>query len=230
MKYITILLFLFSLTSYCQTGTIKFVIEQDNGHFEILVNDTLLLKTYKDTLPVGTYTAKIWSPSYKQLDTSFIIKKNIETICFHQLKRTENYYNEVKNMVLRNKKKSVYVRLPIFLSVVAATSTIIYSASASKQLKATNLFIQDYPKLESLAQVQVFKSELLGMQNRFNKTRTRLYTSLTLSGLFAGVTIYGNHLLNKRYPYKRLNLKPSPFIDKMSFNYSINSFSLILSL
>lgn len=230
MKYLTSILLLFSLTCHAQNGIIKFMIEQENGYFEVLINDTLLLKTYKDTLPVGKYRAQIWSKGYEIMDTSFIIKENIETIHFQKLKRTSEYYSQIKERVLRNKKKTIYVRPSIFLSVATATTAIVFGASASNQLKSINLFIEDYKKLKSLAQVQIFKSELLNMQNRFNKTRSIFYTSLTLSGLFTGMAIYGNHLLNKRYPYKELNFKPSPFVDKISFNCGINSFSLTFSL
>ncbi|WP_158526908.1 hypothetical protein [Putridiphycobacter roseus] len=52
MKLLSIL-FLFSVITHAQTGTIKFIIEQENGYYEILINDTLLLKTYKDTFSKG---------------------------------------------------------------------------------------------------------------------------------------------------------------------------------
>ena len=55
-------------------GMVKFLVDVDNGYFEVLVNDTLWLRQYKDTLPAGKYEAKVWSPGYVIHPIDFEIK------------------------------------------------------------------------------------------------------------------------------------------------------------
>src|SRR5210317_2036688 len=60
-------------------GIVKFFVEVDNGYFEIELNDTMLLKRYKDTLPAGHYEAKVWSPGYIVAPISFDVVDGMTT-------------------------------------------------------------------------------------------------------------------------------------------------------
>lgn len=63
---------LISINLTAQEGIVKFAVDVDNGYFEILINDTLLLKRYKDTLAVGVFKATIWSLTYEEGVLSYI--------------------------------------------------------------------------------------------------------------------------------------------------------------
>ncbi|MFD1551978.1 hypothetical protein DNU06_01235 [Putridiphycobacter roseus] len=225
-----LLLFMSATSSAQVTGRVRYLIDQSNGYFEVLLNDKLITRTYRDTLDVGVYKAKIWSPGYKMVDTSFIIKENIETIVFIKMKLSKEFYSRSRSNVLRNKKRTTFFRLPMAVSLGGFVSTAYFSAKAIKVNKDVDLFIQDYNKKSNQGAVLNFKEELLLMQNSYNLNRKRLYTGLIVGGIGAGISMVGLRYLNKKYPFKALFEEDSPFANKLSICYNINSINISFNL
>jgi hypothetical protein len=72
-------------------GIVKFQIDNDNGYFEVLVSDTLLIKKYADSLAVGHYKAQVWSYGYEVEDFEFTISKDSVTLAYVKLNRSTAY-------------------------------------------------------------------------------------------------------------------------------------------
>src|SRR5688500_4260958 len=60
-------------------GEVKFLVDNQNGYFEILVDDTLLIKRYKDSLTAGVHKAQIWSFGYDVKDVEFTVAADTTT-------------------------------------------------------------------------------------------------------------------------------------------------------
>lgn len=223
LKRVAFLLF-FASTFFVKgqdQGIIKFLVDVDNGYFEIELNDTLLLKRYKDTLPVGEYNAKVWSPGYVVAPISFTIEKDKTTELYVQMAKNNDFINyEINYKAYRNQFHKSYTA-PIsatLLSTITTGAFMVRSYSLKKKLTDD---IDLYYKTPVTDEIEEIKARIDQNNRKYNINRTAFYINGGLTLAFLGGTIWSIRQFNKNNT-EPVYIKESPFKDKYSLQ--INPF------
>jgi len=221
---------LLSLNSAGQNkGVVKFQIENDNGYFEVLVNDTLLIKKYQDSLPAGTYAAKVWSQGYDIKDVDFTIKKDSVTLVYLKLDRSTAY--EAYNQSYYNYRAKFHksVTLPVCVSLGFAITSGVFMIRAYDLRKIINLDIDNYSQTPNPSEIDLLKIAVEENNKKYNFMRTGFYVSSGLAVLSIATTIYSsikfNHN-NQEPTYSKL----SPFNNKMTLQFYGNGAAIIFRI
>lgn len=227
---IIILLCGLSLGSYTQDkGQVKFLVEVDNGYFEILINDTLYLKKYKDSLPEGYYNAKIWSPGYVTTAASFTIMAGQETEVHVPMAKSnerldfERDYSEYR--------KTFHKHLTVPVSSAIGTSLITgYFVLRSYDLKKNILADTDlYTNTASTVQIDELKDRIFANNKKYNRNRWGYYVSGSVTAILITGTILTYRYFMRNYTEPKLNSE-SPFKDRFSFESTPNGFKLTIGI
>lgn len=232
MKNKILILFVFlALVSNAQekTGTVNFLVEVDNGYFEILVDDSIFLKIYKADLAVGKHTAKVWSPGYLTAEVEFEIQPNEKTsvnvpmVISNERQAYERDYKEYRMEFHKHLTIPVSVTLASFLT----TSVVAYYAYKVKNRIHENITL--YNLSPNFEDVTNYKNLVETDNSKYNKLRAGFYTSLAITGLSLGTTIFTYSRFKKNFNEPKLN-STSPFKDRFSFNPSPFGFHLTYNI
>lgn len=233
-------LFLWSIVFMCaisfsnlllsqDTGVVKFQIDNDNGYFEVLINDTLLVKKYAETLPVGSYKAQVWSYGYDVADFEFKVDKDKVTETYVKLERSTPYgaYQEAyKNYRLKFHKS---ITLPITSTlVVGLTSGFIMLKGYDLRKKITS-DINDYSITSNSAEIDALKLRVEENNRKYNRLRTGFYISSGFAVLGIATSIYTS-IRFKRNNQEPTYSKQSPFMNKVGLGFSADGCTITLRL
>jgi len=216
-----------SISSFSQanTGTVKFLVEVDNGYFEILIDDTLYLKNYKTTLEAGEHSAKIWSPGYITTQVSFEVKANETVEKFVEMgisNERQVYEREYKDYRMKfHKSLTIPGTVTLATALTSGTFMILAYDRKIQTLKDVDL----YHAAPDLQQVELYKSRIALNNTKYNRYRAAYYITGGLSVLSLATTIY------TYTKFKKNNIEPvlnseSPFKDRFSLRVSPVSFGL----
>ena len=228
--FLLFLLLSLSLYSHSQkTGIIRFAIEVDNGYFEIFLNDTLLEKRYKDTLPVGHYEGTIWSPTYKTKDISFDILEGDNGKFHTKLEHNEAYYEDIKASINYDKKRNLYKRLPVFLIVTGLITSGVVYPFLSKSRDIIDDRISRYSELSLPSYIRNFKTSFIQYENQYNTRRAIFYSGIGISCSAFVASFFSFRYFNRNFSYSNLK-ETSPWADRFSFYFTGSSTGFIIKI
>jgi hypothetical protein len=196
-------------------GIVKFLVDVDNGYFEIELNDTFLLKRYKDTLSVGEYDAKIWSPGYVVTPISFIIEKDKTTELYVQMAKNNDFIQyEEDYRLYRNQFHKNYTA-PISLTLISAITTGAFMVRSYSLKKSITNDIDLYYKTPLTSEIDLIKTRIEATNKKYNFNRSAFYINGGLSLVLLGGSIWSILHFNQNYK-EPVYSKDSPFKDKYS--------------
>ena len=230
MKHLTFLISFFVLSSYSfaqEKGQVRFLVNVDNGYFEVVINDTLYLKKFKDSLPAGNYKAEIWSPGYVTENTEFTIESgkttDVELTPVHNNNFTQYEYDYKE---YRNKfHKSLTVPLSVTIASALYSGTVMLRMYNFR--KATSEELTLYDLSSSSSEVVQIKERINMLNDKFTYNRSLFYTGSVLTTLFAGYTIVSYLRFKRRYKEPTYN-QDSPFKDRFTFIPHLTGFTMQL--
>lgn len=209
--------FLSNLSHAQEKGIVRFIVEVDNGYFEIEINDTLLLKRYKDTLPAGKYEAKVWSPGYVMTRVDFevvpgkTVEKHVELAKTNEFIQYELDYKKYRNQFHKQ------LTLPVTLTLASAISSGVFMVNAYGSKKQIFENIDAYNNSAYPLEVDEFKTNTLNYNVKYNRQRTIFYVNSGITLALLGGTIW-SYINFKRNHVEPTYSKDSPFKDKYSLN------------
>lgn len=230
--FVTILVAIFLVTgnSFAQNkGVVKFQIENDNGYFEVLVNDTLLIKKYQDSLPEGNYSAQVWSYGYDIKDVDFKVKKDSVTLVYLKLDRStayQAYDQSYHNYRVKFHKSNT---LPFSVSLGLVITSGAFMIRGYDLLKQIKIDITSYSQTPVPSEIELLKVAVAENNRKYNLARTSFYVSSGLAVLSIATTIYTS------IKFKNNNAEPtysklSPFNDKVTLQFNGNGAAIIFKI
>ena len=221
IRKLILLVFLISFvapTIFAQEkGIIKFFVEVDNGYFEIEVNDTMLIKRYKDTLPVGKYSAKVWSPGYvvTPIDFTIVAGKTVEKhVTMVKNNNFITYENDYKEYRMQFHKQFT---APLTLTLLSSLSSTYFMIKAYNSKKNIISDVELYFKSPNTIELDGIKNRIEDNNKKYNRQRAAFYINTGFTLAFIGGTIWSFKNFNKNNIEPTYN-KESPFKEKYSFN------------
>jgi len=209
-----------TLESYSQeNGIVKFFVEVDNGYFEIEINDTMLLKRYKDTLPAGDYTAKVWSPGYVVNRIDFTVVAGATTEKHVEMAKNNNYLKYEQDYRTYRLQFHKQFTIPLSVSLASAITSVAFGIRAFDTRRQLVTDVDLYNKTPITSAVLELKTRIDEGNRRFNRQRTAFYINTGFTVAFIGTTIFSYINFNKNYTEPVFD-KESPFKDKFSFNFT----------
>lgn len=227
--FATVLL-LTSASANCQEkGIIRFAVEVDNGYFEILVNDTLLIKSYKDTLPYGEYQAVVWSPTYEPRSISFIVNAPDNETVHIKMKRKQSYLSSIQSENTLQTKRKVMLHLPVTLSVCSFVGAGVSWVFLNKNRKILQEELPKYGTIQSVIDLREYKENFAKAERNYNTSRAIFYSGIAIGAASTIFSIWSSRYLKKNF--KRTQYKDhSPWHDRFSWRIGFSSMSLNFNL
>lgn len=196
-------------------GVVKFLVDVDNGYFEIELNDTFRLKRYKDTLPVGEYDAKLWSPGYVVTPISFIVEKDKTTELYVKMAKNNDFIQyEADYKLYRNQFHKNYTT-PISLTLLSALTTGAFMVRTYSLRKSVTNDINLYYKTPLTSEIDLIKTRIEANNKKYNFNRSAFYINGGLTLVLLGGSIWTIRHFNQNY-IEPVYFKDSPFKDKYS--------------
>lgn len=198
-------------------GNAQFLVDVDNGYFEIMVDDTMYLKIYKCTLPVGPHHAKIWSPGYITTEVDFVVKKDETTKTYVQMAISndrQEFEREYKEYRMKF-HKSLTLPLSITLATTLISGTFMLKAYDTKKKIYENIDL--YFKAPTYLEANSLSQSISENNRIYNRQRILFYSTIGLSAAALGTTIYTYTMFKRNNTEPKLNAI-SPFKDKFSLN------------
>ena len=210
-----------------EMGQVRFLVDVDNGYFEVVINDTLYLKKFKDSLPPGNYTAEIWSPGYVTENKEFTIESgkttDVEVTPVHNndYVQYEYDYKEYRNEF----HKSLTAPLALTLTSALYTGTVMlrmynFRDQAIDELALYNLSI-------SSTEIGTIKTNIDTYNSKFKRNRIFFYSGAFLTGALAVYSTY-SFIKFKRNSTEPTYNKDSPFKDRFTFIPNPTGFTMQL--
>ncbi len=214
----TIALIFVSGSSFSQgTGIVRFFVDVDNGYFEIEINDTMWLRRYKDTLPAGDYSAKVWSPGYVVAPIDFTIVEGMVTEKHVKMAKNNDFVDyELKYKAYRMQFHKQFT-VPLSVTLASTITTGVFMVNAYNTKKQINTDIDLYYKSPVSQEIDEIKLRISDNNQKYNRQRTAFYINTGFTFAFIGGTIWSYMNFNKNYTEPTYS-KESPFKDKFSMN------------
>jgi hypothetical protein len=225
------LVFTFTLTqSFSQQyGAVKFQVDNANGYFEILVNDTLLIKQYKDTLPVGTYRAEAWSYGYDVEDFSFTILPDTAISVYVKLHRSTVYQAYEQNYQKYRMDFHKAVTLPLTTTLAFGVTSTIFMIKAYDLKKEVTTRISSYYASPVTSEIALIKEDVAKLNSKYNTMRTGFYIGAGFTALGVITSIYTGTKF-RRTSTEPSYSKTSPFATKTSFHFTPYGCGMIIKI
>lgn len=221
---------LFSTTASAQDkGIVKFLVEVDNGYFEILVNDTLNIPRFKDTLPVGDYKAKVWSPGYVLTNVDFSIRKDLTTEVHVKMPRTNDYIDYERDYRAYRLQFHKQFSAPLSLSIASGITAGALMINAYDRRKDIFNDIDLYQRATTTSEIDEIKQRIADNNKKYNRQRTGFYIFGGITAVCAVGTIFSLRNFNQNYTEPVFS-KESPFKDRLSMNFTPYGGTLTLKL
>jgi hypothetical protein len=138
----------------------KFYINQQFGVFEILLNDTIIIKHWRANLKPGAYKGQVWAPHYETSDISFVVEDGQETKVYVTLQKT-TYLSEFES-----KLEEYYAKQRVLFSNPIVVSMFFTAASLTTYGIATKTKGR-LKKIEDLYRVSTDPGEIFNLKNEY---------------------------------------------------------------
>lgn len=210
-------------------GQVRFLVDVDNGYFEVVINDTLYLKKFKDSLPEGNYTAEIWSPGYITERKEFTIKSgettdvNVKPIHNNDYEQYEYDYKAYRNEF----HKSLSLPLSLTLTSAIYSGTVMLRMYNFRKKTADELALYDLSI--SSSEITDIKTNIDGYNTKFKRNRIFFYSGSVITALFAAYTTYSYGKFRRNSTEPTYN-QDSPFKDRFSFMPNPTGFTMTLRI
>jgi len=202
---------------------VKFLVDNENGYFEILLDDTLLIKRYKDSLTVGQHKAKVWSYGYDTKEIEFTVEPDKTTEVYVKLDRSVAFGAYESSYAAYRVKFHKAVTIPISASLALSLTSGVFMINAYNLRKIVLVDIDSYSQSTIPDEIALIKNRVEENNRKYNFNRTGFYITggLALAGI--GTSIY------RAVKFRRSNSAPiyskqSPFSDKMSLQFTGSGF------
>lgn len=213
---------LFSLLLFSQEpelGEVRFAVEVDNGYFEIEINDTMLLKKYKTSLPPGNYSAKVWSPGYdvKEIEFTTYAGKLVEQKV--EMSRSEDYMRYESEYKAYRKKFHTSLTIPLS---AALTTSIFSGAFMIRTYQSKKRIYEDidlYKQSASTSEIQAIKNRVDSNVKSYNRQRAVFFIGTGVTALLTGWTIWSGLRFKRDYKEPTYD-KTSPFANRLSVGFT----------
>ena len=207
------------------TGVAKFLVDVDNGYFEILIDDSLYLKNYKTNLIPGSHTAKVWSPGYITTEVSFEVKAGETTETYVEMAISNNRQKFEADYSAYRLRFHKSLTIPASVTLASTLTTGTFMILAYDRRRQILKDIDGYHASPEYSQVEDFKERIAANNRKYNNYRIGYYIGSGLSILSLATTIY------TYTKFKRNNVEPvlnseSPFKERFSLRVSPLSFGL----
>lgn len=210
-------------------GVVRFAVDVDNGYFEVLVNDTLLIKRFKDTLKAGTYQAKVWSPGYITATIEFEVVAGKTTTKYVEMAYSNAKQQFEQDYSAYRKQFHKSLTLPASLAFGSAMLSGTFMILAYDKQNVIKEDIVLYNSASKASEVVEIKDRVEKNNRLYNVYRSTFYVGTGLTFALIGTTIYSYSKFKKNHPEPVLNDK-SPWHDRFSLRISPVSGSLIWHL
>lgn len=205
-----------SITTQDKKGFVRFLVDVDNGYFEIVIDDTIYKKIYKSELAVGHHKAKVWSPGYVTNLVEFDIEEG-KTVDVYVKMAISNERQEYEREY-RDYRMKFHKSLTVPLSATLATAVVSTSFMISAYTLRKKIYndIDLYFSAPTYSEVQLYKQNIAENNRKYNRQRIIFYSGLGLTLAGIGTTIYTYHMFKKDNTEPQLKSE-SPFRDKFSY-------------
>ncbi|MBK6525323.1 MAG: hypothetical protein IPG07_07060 [Crocinitomicaceae bacterium] len=202
---------------------VKFLVDNENGYFEILLDDTLLIKRYKDSLTVGQHKAQVWSYGYDVKEVEFTVEPGKTTEVYVKLDRSAAFGAYESSYAAYRVKFHKAVTIPISTSLALSLTSGAFMINAYNLRKTVLVDINNYSQTTIPDEIALIKNRVEENNRKYNISRTGFYIAggLALAGI--GTSIY-TALKFKRSNPVPVYSKQSPFSDKMSLQFTGTGF------
>ncbi|MBI3135457.1 MAG: hypothetical protein HYZ14_12345 [Bacteroidetes bacterium] len=221
------LLFLCPANTAAQnTGVVKFLVDNQNGYFEILVDDTLLIKRYKDTLTAGPHKAEIWSYGYDVKEVEFMVVPDTTVELYVKLDRSTAYMAYEQSYHNYRQKFHKSVTLPVSLTLSMGITAGVFMLNGYDLKRQITADINEYALTPQASEIALLKASIESNNRKYTICRYGYYVSggLTLVGiatsLYTGLKFRSD---NEEPTYSR----SSPFETRSSFYIGPGGFQFI---
>lgn len=210
-------------------GEVRFLVDVDNSYFEIEINDTLLLKRYKDSLPAGDYSAKVWSPGYVLNRIEFTVVAGKTTEKYVEMVKNNNYLEYEQDYKAYRMQFHKQFTAPLVLSLTSAVTSGVFMVNAYTKKKKVIADIEDYHLSPVPSEIDALKLSIAENNKKYNFHRSAFYINTGFTFMFIGGTIWSYMNFKKNYTEPDYS-KDSPFKDKFSLNLTPYGCSLAIKL
>jgi hypothetical protein len=231
VKYLTLIsCFFLSTISFSQDkGVIRFAVDVDNGYFEILLNDTLLIKQYRDTLPIGHYDGVVWSSGYEAKEISFDVGPGENGMLHVKMKHNQAFFDNIQESISYDKKRHLFKHVPVAVIFLGLATSAVTTHFLRKSRDALDLEALKYGSIGSLWAIRQYKANFITQEKGYNRLRTLFYGGIIVSATTFVGAIFTFRYFNKNIHYSNLR-ENSPWNDKFSLNFGPNNFHLTYDL
>ncbi|MBD3638222.1 MAG: hypothetical protein HUJ25_12790 [Crocinitomicaceae bacterium] len=197
-------------------GDVHFLVDVDNGYFEIVIDDTMYLKLYKCQLPPGHHTAKIWSPGYVTNLVEFdvykdsLTRKYVKMVISNERQQFESDYKEYRMKFHKS------LTVPLSLTLASALTSGAFMINSYTTRKKVFQDIDLYFSAPSYQEAVLHKANMEEHNAKYNRQRIIFYSTLGLTAAALGTTIYTYRQFKKNNSEPEF-YAPSPFKDKFSW-------------
>ena len=200
-------------------GYVRFLVDVDNGYFEIVIDDTMYLKKYKCKLPVGHHKAKIWSPGYVIREVDFDIEKNqtVDKYVPMVISNGRQEYERDYKAYRMKFHKSFTLPFSISLGLAITSGSFMVSAYTMRQQIFSDIDL--YFKAPSYSEATFYKNSIEQNNQKYNRRRVLFYTTLGLTVASVATTCITFAKFNRNNEEPTLDAT-SPFKDKFSMSIS----------
>ncbi len=210
-------------------GIVRFLVDVDNGYFEVLINDTLFLRRYKDTLPEGTYEAKVWSPGYVTNPIEFTIERGKVTDKFVNMVYTNDKQDFERKYKAYRLKFHKSFTVPASIALASSLFTGFSMMKAYDIRKKADIEIALYGQSPDASQVAQIKLNVADLNKKYNIYRTCFYVSSGLSVLMWVTTAITYQRFKNNNEEPTFN-PSSPWRDKFSMTVTPFGCSMVLKI
>jgi hypothetical protein len=208
---------------------VKFLVDNENGYFEILLDDSLLIKRYKDSLTVGQHKAQVWSYGYDTKEIEFAVEPGKTNEVYVKLDRSAAFGAYESSYAVYRLKFHKAVTIPISTSLALSLTSGAFMINAYNLRKTILVDINNYSQTTIPDEIALIKNRVEENNRKYNFSRTGFYITggLALAGI--GTSIY------TAIKFRRSNSAPtyskeSPFSDKVCLQFTGTGFAFQIKL
>lgn len=198
---------------------VKFIVDNENGYFEVLLDDTTLIKQYKDSLTVGEHKALVWSYGYDAQSVSFTVLPNQDNEVYVKLYRSDAYQAYTSSYHDYRMQFHKAVTLPVSLTLLAGITSGTFMLKAYELKKKITVDMENYYSTPFPDEIAAYKASVESNTKKYDRNRYGYYATGAITFFGIGVSTY----LGLRFKHNHIEptySKVSPFSDRTSFIFT----------
>lgn len=202
-----------------QKAPVKFLVDNDNGYFEIFLDKSKLLKLYKDTLTVGKHTAEIWSYGYDVKEIEFTVLPDTLNEVYVKLDRSAPYLAYAESYKTYRMHFHKMVTLPVSATLSCGIVSGIFLLNGYDLKKQIDLDMIGYFVSSDVDEIEAYKIAVDENNKKYSICRAGYYAFGGLMLVGIGTSIYTGIKFRNNYE-EPVYSKQSPFSTRTGLNFS----------